>query len=95
MQDWDLIACSQDRIAPEDVSKLTDLRSEEYCLFIAKAEEFRRPWPRAKDSVRERGLFGGWQWTVIREGHAKYFGTADKSNRRGGWKPAFRIWRRT
>ena len=93
-RDWDLIAFSRDRLTAERAAAQTDLRNDEYCLFIANGAEFRRPWPRRKDNLYEGGRFSTWKWTPVGDGRAEYLASADKPNRSGGWKPAFRIWHR-
>src|SRR5438552_1029024 len=51
-RDWDLLVFSDDRLTPEAVSPAVHFRSDEFTLFIAVRDIFRRPWRRAKDEWR-------------------------------------------
>ena len=92
-RDWDLLVFSDDRLTPEAVSPAVHFRSDEFTIFIAVRDIFRRPWPRTKDGITEQGSFASWRWKF--DGNrATYDGSADKANRHSGWKPALRIWQR-
>jgi len=56
-RDWDLLVFSDDRLTPEAVSPAVHFRSDEFTLFIAVRDIFRRPWRRTKDGVTEEGSF--------------------------------------
>lgn len=92
--DWDLLVRSGDRITPEAVAPYLRFRSSLFEVFIAVGDEFRRPWPRERDSVMQHGSFSRWKWVFNGDG-ATYDASGGKRDGDAGTKPAVRIWLRS
>lgn len=89
--DWDLLALCGQQLPIDRVAQATEFRSEVFSLFVARGDDFQRPWPRSKDGCIEQGSFSRWEWTW--EGSRAIY-TSNKEGRRSSRRPAVLVWRR-